>query len=57
MTDLIGHVLYIQDIFKHTSITYFSSGCTMEARETDDGDAYKTDFVTLIRLELAIVEV
>ena len=57
MTDMRGHVLYIQDIFKHTSITYFSSGCTMEARETDDGDAYKTDFVTLIRLELAIVEV
>ena len=28
----------------------------MKAREIDDDDEYKTDFETLIRLELAIVD-
>ena len=56
MTYLRGHVLYLQYISKHPSITCFSSGCAMESREIDYGDGYKTDCVTLIRLELANVE-
>ena len=49
-------MLSLQDISKHPSIIYFSSGYAMKAREIDNDDEYKTDFETLIRLELAIVE-